>query len=351
MQKVKAIIHIKSIADNAAQFRSPTRKLCAVVKANAYGHGAEEIVCALQGIVDCFAVALVEEGIAIKTAACGKDILVFTPPCSYDEAATLIQNNFLVTVSDLRSARLVAATAKETGRIARVHIKVNTGMNRYGVLPTWVGRICACLRESRNVAVEGIYSHLYTTNPATSEKQRQAFCEALRICRRYYPTAIAHLGGTYAALLDERFAFDMVRVGIGLYGYLPNVEKETVNVLPVLKKGMTVYAPCTATRRYRRGGCGYGENTVLREKDTFLTVIRAGYADGFLRKRDNGMDGAEKNVNALCMDACIRIERSEIGRWTVVLSDAEETAKATGTISYEVLCAATRRAECIYTYD
>lgn len=351
MQKVKAVIHIKSILDNATQFCSPTRKLCAVVKANAYGHGAEEIVGALQSVVDCFAVALIEEGIAIRTAACGKDILIFTPPLTEEDALVMIENDFLITISDLHSAKSVATAARKSGRIARVHIKVNTGMNRYGVLPIWTGRICAYLQERQNVAVTGIYSHLYTTDRTVSEKQRDAFCRAVEMCRNYYPRAIAHLGGTYAALLDERFAFDMVRVGIGLYGYLPYIKEENRAFVPVLRKGMTVYAPCATTRRYVRGGCGYGECFLERQEEAALTVLRVGYADGFLRSRGNGTDGAEKNVNALCMDACIRCGRGEIGRWTAVMSDADKTAKATGTISYEVLCAATRRAECIYVYD
>ena len=94
MQKIKAEIHLRSIYENATFFVRPPRKLCAVVKANAYGHGAEEVVNALQGVADCFAVALIEEALAIQTAACGKDILIFTPPLTGEEVVTIAKNGW-----------------------------------------------------------------------------------------------------------------------------------------------------------------------------------------------------------------------------------------------------------------
>lgn len=349
MQKMKAVIHLKSICDNAKQFRSKARRLCAVVKANAYGHGAEEVTYALQGIVDCFAVALIEEAIAIRAAACGKGILVFTPPLTEEDAEAIIKNGFIGTISDLRSARLLMETAARLGKSVKAHIKVNTGMNRYGIMPIWVGRICAYLQEQQHVLITGIYSHLYTTDREIANVQRKRFCRAIRICKTYYPDVIAHLGGTYAAMLGEKFCFDMVRVGIGLYGYLPT-ENAGNDSLFDLKKGMTVYAVTTAQRKYHYGGCGYG---IVGDcpQGVSLSVDRFGYADGFLRRKENGVIGAETHANNLCMDACIRRANNKVGQWRMILSDADCIARQTGTISYEVLCAATRRAELIYEYD
>ena len=86
MQKVKAKIYLGNVRRNAVKFRALTgKKLCAVVKANAYGHGAVEIVNALENTADCFAVALIEEGLEIRMATCGKDVLVFTPPMTEEE--------------------------------------------------------------------------------------------------------------------------------------------------------------------------------------------------------------------------------------------------------------------------
>ena len=105
MQKVKAKIHLNNIRSNAIYFSALTKKpLCAVVKANAYGHGAEEVVAALCGVADCFAVVLIEEGLAIRTAACGKDILVFTPPTDEEECYQIAVNGFIASIPDLFTA-------------------------------------------------------------------------------------------------------------------------------------------------------------------------------------------------------------------------------------------------------
>jgi alanine racemase len=145
----------------------------------------------------------------------------------------------------------------------------------------------------------------------------------------------------------------MVRVGLGLYGYLPcganaetGISTEVENGLR-LKKGMDVFAKVVAKRKYVFGGVGYGPE--YNGKDIgILSVCRVGYADGFLRDRENGINGYKDNANHLCMDACIRFGNLDRGAWLPILTDAKQTAEKTGTIVYEVLCAATRRAELIY---
>ena len=163
------------------------------------------------------------------------------------------------------------------------------------------------------------------------------------ICKRYFPAVCSHISATFGATLGQEFAFDMVRVGLGLYGYTPT-EKD----LP-LQKGMSVKGQILSTRKVSYGGVGYGE--VLAKKGDRISLVRGGYADGFLRKKDNGAFGYENNLNNLCMDVCLRKGRKRRGMWIPLLVDAEVTAQATGTIPYEVLCAATRRAEIVYDYD
>ncbi len=311
-----------------------------MVKANAYGHGAEEVVCALSGIADCFAVALIEEGLALRVAACGKDILVFTPPTDLEEAYALLVGGLVASIPDLPTAKLFASACQRFGIVGRAHLKVNTGMNRYGMRGEELQRACALLKASPLVRVEGIYSHLYTCESQIAEAQRVLFLREKKIAKGYFPSLRAHLSATYGALLGEEFSLDMVRVGLGLYGYTP---------LPCdlpLKKAMSTWAKVTSTGRYEFGGVGYGEKGA--EKGAPLTLLRVGYADGLLRQKDNGAEGFLQNVNNLCMDGCIRICKGERGNLEPVLLDADKTAKAVGTISYEVLCAATRRAEFIY---
>ena len=342
-----AYINLKTLQDNALAFRNATgAKLYAVVKADAYGHGAEECVCALSGVADAFVVAIPDEAMAIRTAVCGKDILVLAPPLREEEILLGAKNGWILTISRLGTARRVLAVAKRYGVSVRVHLKVNTGMNRYGADNPSLGKICKALLGS-TVRVEGVYSHLYDCNRDTAEAQRRAFIRAVCVCKNYYPNIRAHLSATYGATLGRAFAFDAVRVGLGLYGYLPNgAEKGAVKVQPVMK----VYAEVAETRKYRGGGVGYGAKPVL-EKGTDLSVYRFGYADGFLWKKENGTLGAEKGVNALCMDACIRKEKRRSGEWVCVMDNAETIANAVDTIPYEVLCAATRRAERAYGYE
>lgn len=348
MQKIKANIHLRNIRRNAELFSALTKKkLCAVVKANAYGHGAEEVVNALEGIADCFAVALLPEAMSIRLAACGKDVLVFTPPRTDEEAIAFLDNDFVATIGDLASAELLANVCAKRRKAARVHLKIHTGMNRYGLRTEDVAKVCTLL-ISAGVRVEGIYTHLYTFEWDVAYRQKAIFDEAIVTARAYFPTLTVHFGGTYAALLGEEFLYDMTRVGIGLYGYLPDGARNMRNV-PSLRKGMTVFAQVVETRAYEFGGAGYGTPLPLESGDA-LSVCRYGYADGFLRSRENGVVGAEEQLNCLCMDVCIRKGARETGAWIPVLTDAADTAQKTGTISYEVLCAATRRAEFVYDW-
>ncbi len=341
MQKVIAKINVNAIRKNAILWKERANaKLCAVVKANAYGHGAEEVACALSGVADCFAVALIEEGIALRAAACGADILVLTPPTDEEERYALAAGGFLATVPDIDVAKSFLAVCRRRRVVGRVHLKVNTGMNRYGMDERSLRAVCALFRDEPFIKVEGIYSHLYATNREISERQRRRFIGFLEIASGYFSNLIAHLSATYGCLLGEEFSFDMVRVGLGLYGYSP------VPTDLALERAMSVWAKTVAARTYEFGGAGYGE--VALQKGTPLTLLRVGYADGFLRQRENGVWGAENNANSLCMDGCIRVGEGKVGEWSPVLLDAEKTARAANTIPYEVLCAATRRATFIY---
>lgn len=355
MRKTIAKIDLKNIRENAKAFALLTsKKICAVVKANAYGHGAEEVVCALSGVADCFAVSLYSEALTIKTAACGKDILILTPPLTKEETYLSARNGFLLTVPDLWTARLVVRVATEYKIPVRVHLKANTGMNRYGMNVSILGKVCKLFKSCPLVRVEGLFSHLYTGTKQGAETQRALFIQMQTVCKRYFPNVLCHLSATYGALLGKDYVFDMTRIGIGLYGYLPDgardLDERTVFALH-LKKGMRVYAYAQNCRNYRFGGAGYGSLQKPLGLGEKCSVIRFGYADGFLRRKDNGVSDFENNVNNLCMDACLRKGRITRGKLVPVMTDALETARQTGTISYEVLCAATRRAEMIYEYE
>ncbi len=325
-----------------------------MVKANAYGHGAVEVVNALSGVADCFAVALVDEGIEIRQAACGKEILVFTPPATEEETAAIAENGFIATVGDLRTASLVKRVAKRLKKQIKVHLKMNTGMNRYGANCSLLGKLCKLFQGEACAQVTGVYSHLYG-DETVARKQRELFLKGEKIVKGYFPDVVAHLSATHGSLLGGEFFFDMTRVGIGLYGYFPDGLSERARLVAdglQTEKAMKVYARIALTRKYSFGGLGYGkEADFTKDEGVCLRLLRVGYADGFLRKKENGTNGERENANALCMDACLRFGKKQRGRYELIMENADETAKRTGTISYEVLCAATRRAQFVYLYE
>jgi alanine racemase len=352
MQKVRAIIHLNAIQSNALSFKELTNtRLYAVVKANAYGHGAEEVTACLSSVADGFAVALIDEALAIRTAACGKDILVFTPPINEEEVYALAVNGFMATIPDLWTAKLALSVCQKYGLRLTAHLKVNTGMNRYGMNLSMLGKVCKLLKNQAFVQVEGVYSHLYDSARATAETQLELFLRAERIVKKNYPNATAHLSATYGSLLGKEFAFDGVRIGLGLYGYFPtdisDTERQVAEGLH-LQKAMSVQATVTAARKASYGGAGYGV-PCINSKQNF-EVLRFGYADGFLRDK-RGVFPAEDKSQTLCMDVCITNGKRRRGREVTILSNAELQAQAANTISYEVLCAATKRAEFVYEYE
>ncbi len=343
MQKIIAEINTEHLRYNAKLFKERSgARLCAVVKANAYGHGDEGTVAALSGVADCFAVALIEEALTVKTAAAGKEIWVLTPPTDKETVLIAATNGFVLCIADFPSAKLAVSVCDRYGVTLKVHLKVNTGMNRYGLGLSSFGKVCRYLSKKPCVQVEGVYSHLYAHTKVGAQAQKQLFDRFRGVCLRYFPSAISHLSATYGAALGKEFAYDAVRIGLGLYGYLPEGEYEEA---PKLQKVMKVFAKSVTTRKYGFGGVGYGEATEQLKR---LSVVRIGYADGCGHERTDGYDGLKGLASDFCMDACVLKKRIRSGKRVLVFDDAERVAKERGTISYEVLCLAGMRAEWDY---
>ena len=338
MQPCRAVIRLDAIRGNAALLRAKAAgaKLCAVVKADAYGHGGAMVCQALAGVADCFAVALVEEGVRLRLAGVSADILVLVPPLSEEEAMRGICCGLIFSVGDAADAALLSRAAQKLGQTARCHLKVNTGMNRFGFDLSDFSAFCRSAKPKR-LRIEGIYSHFYKPHGAAETQAQfrkfQVFCH---LAESEFGALTKHIAATGGILASCEYALDMVRPGIGLYGYLPEGFR---GALP-LKKAMRVYANAVCCRRYAGGGAGYG--AYAGGRGDWLSAVRCGYADGFFRS------GGEGVVNSLCMDACLYAEKLEKYGEVCVLSDADEYAGKHGTISYEVLAGAGRRAVRIY---
>lgn len=322
MQKTLSFVNLRAIRHNAIKVRSMLgdKFFYAVVKADAYGHGAEETARYIEDIVDGFCVAIIEEGIALRVAGIVKPVLVFSPPLDESDVARAEFYSLTLTVNCLQTARLIGN--------AKCHIKVNTGMNRVGVCLSDLPEVLNALNAEQ---IEGVYSHMYAPHDGVaSARQLKVFERAEELVRTKQKDICAHFASSGGLLRGGKYLKYGVRCGILLYGYAPQGFKKRG-----FEPALSVYARRIQTTRFIGGGVGYN----LADKNyKTLTTFRLGYADGFFRAVPLG----EKN---LCMDAFIREDGGEL---ICVMKDADEYARRCGTISYEVLTKITRRSERVY---
>ena len=316
MQQVMAKISLGRIRKNARLLRARAGvPLLAVVKDDAYGHGAAAVAHALHGIAAGFCVATVREGASLRIAGIREDILVLAPPLDKEDALRLRAYELTGTVSSPRSLRLAA----EAGFLC--HLAVNTGMNRYGVPPAQAGRQ-ARRAKSLGVSLTGVYSHLWA--PAEEAVRRQQFVlfrRAAEEVRAVFPCALCHLAATGGILAGREYCLDAVRPGIGLYGYLPAGFEGALPVQPAARIYASVSHACARVGE----GAGYQR----AEKGSRFYTLRLGYGDGFFRADGRG--------GVLCMDARVCAGDARIGERRLVLNDFTRYAREHGTTEYEVL--------------
>ncbi|MBE7088332.1 MAG: alanine racemase [Clostridiales bacterium] len=322
MQKTISVVNLTAIRRNAQKIKSTVgrAKVFAVVKANAYGHGAEQVALCLQNEVYGFCVAIVEEGVKLRICGVQNTILVLCPPlCKYDCARAKFYN-LTVTVNSVATAKLINGLP--------CHLKINTGMNRIGCNLSELEKILSVLNKNQ---IKGVYSHLYCAEDENAcNEQLKIFNEAEKAVKFINKNALAHIAASGGILRGEKFFKDCVRCGILLYGYPPNGFK-IKGFTPALK----VFARRVQATNFIGSGVGYAK---ANKNYTMLSTYRLGYADGFFRTVPLG-------ENNLCMDAFISQTNKSL---LPVLNDAEKYATTANTISYEILCKATQRSEIIY---
>lgn len=324
MQKPLAVISLRNIRSNArALARAARRPLIAVVKDDAYGHGAERVALEIADMVCMFAVATVDEGARLKSAGVGRDVLVLTPLTRDTDALRAGHYGLIVTAASFPSLAFCTGL--------RTHIAVNTGMNRYGFSPREVGEAVRLAGE-RGVRVEGVFSHLYEpSDRAARSAQEHAFACCAQTVQGVFPDAMRHLCAT-GGILAGGARCDAVRPGLGLYGYAPPPFANTLGLRPAMR----VYAFVTQNTQPFGAGAGYAA-----APKTFgaLHTLCAGYGHGFFRAGGLGA------VGKLCMDACVREGRLPFGTRVCILEDAAAYAAQHAATAYEVLVAAGRGAE------
>lgn len=313
MQDPTAVIFLPALLHNCRTLSSLAGvPLIAVVKDDGYGHGAEHVAHALEREVSMFAVATADEGARLRVAGVLRDILVLTPPSCPEDALRAEAYGLVEAAGSFRTLGLCRG---------RVHLAVNTGMNRYGFHPRELRAACR-LAQRRKLSVEGVFSHLYdAADIGVRTAQIATFSACAEEVRRFFPEAIRHLSATGGILAGDA-PFDAVRPGIGLYGYAP--AGFSCPLTPVMK----VYADVLSSGAPFGGGAGYAHAPA--GSGAFHT-LGVGYGDGFFRKRGLG------SVGALCMDACVRQGAAKVGARVCVMEDAAAYAAQYDTTAYEVL--------------
>jgi alanine racemase len=374
---VWAEIDLKAIAQNVRELRRITNldsRLMAVVKANGYGHGAVEVArTSLDSGADALGVARIDEGIELRKAGFGVPILLFgyTPPVL---AFQLVEFDLTQTVYSLETAEALSRMAVSTGKKIKVHLKMDTGMGRLGVVLGRSRRITSGrnsgnspIREVEAIVrlsgleVEGIYTHFATADSSDKSYAKHQlelfveFIERLRVAGLEFSEKHA---ANSAALIDmPESHFDMVRPGISIYGLYPSEEVNKARVR--LKPAMALKAKVIHLKDVPAGfKVSYGR-TYETEKPTTIATVPIGYADGLNRllssKGHMLVNGLKAPIlGRVCMDLTmldvghipgVTLEDEVVifGRQKDATISVDETASNLNTINYEIVSTLTER--------
>lgn len=359
----RAVIDPAAITHNTAQVRSllsPHTALMAVVKADGYGHGMLEAArAALAGGATWLGAAHPASGLALARAGLDVPILtwLYEPETGSGILPHLVSAEVDVAVSSLAQLALVESAAREVGRLARIHVKLDTGMGRGGVLEADVARLGAGARASAHVRLVGAMSHFHSADALgspTIDAQAERFAHMSALLESEAgPVPIKHLANSAATLTRPEFHFDLVRPGIALYGHAP------VPTSLDLRPAMTLTSRLALVKEVGAGQVvGYGA-THTCEEPTTLGLVPLGYADGLHRAASNRghvlvttAAGALRapQVGTISMDQIVVDlgpgSAARPGDEVVIFGDpatrpgaprAEEWAEAAGMITYEVL--------------
>ncbi|MCX7938573.1 MAG: alanine racemase, partial [Thermoflexales bacterium] len=261
-------------------------QVMAVVKANAYGHGAVSVArAALEAGATWLGVASVGEGIALRDVGIRAPILVlgYTPPTL---AAEALRHDLTLTVYDLSVVREIGRLARALDRLARVHVKLDTGMHRLGFLPHEAKHAIAEIRNTPGVHLEGVFTHLSSadSDPEYTQWQLQRFREAINGAN----IALRHVCNSAGTLGYPQAHYDLVRVGIAIYGLSPYAPLPPASPLVAQLRPALTLKTVIASVKWLPDGARVGYGGRYRCKGACrIAVIPIGYGDGFRRAPQN----------------------------------------------------------------
>ena len=333
----------------------------AVVKANAYGHGAVGIAqAALEAGAERLAVICVDEGEQLRRAGIRAPILVMGhSPVS--DARRIVELELTPTVNSLEMARALAREAEAAGVRQPLHLKVDSGLNRYGLTPAEIVPLAESLRQIPALDVEGIFTHFASADEGDKRFTLEQYTIFRTVVEKLPWIRMRHVSNT-ATLLDRpEMSLDLVRPGVGMYGLYPSqYVSRSLNLRPVLSlkshvARLTSIAPGDSV--------SYGR-TWRANRPSVIALVMCGYGDGLprvLSNRGSVLVAGRRvpMVGRVCMDMCMAdvtdvpdvAEGDEvviIGRQGEAEIAAQEIGDLCGTISYEILCGITARVPRLY---
>lgn len=358
-------INIDSLAHNVKEFRKnidKDKKLLGIVKADAYGHGCVMLApTMLASGVDMLGVASIDEGLDLRNENINCEILVVgaVPVWSFDVAA---KNNISVSIFTQEHIEACKKVYERFGIKTKVHVKLDTGMNRIGLQPQNAVEFIKQVQNSDFLEFVGIFTHL--ANAEIKEKTEEQFKRWNSVVSKIdTKNLILHVLNTAGTMIyDTPFHTDMVRVGISLYGLYPDLP-ENLKFYPNLKPVMSLKGRITNIHEMQAGdGVSYG-HTFTANKNIKVATVPIGYADGLPRALSNKIYGKIngtkiKQIGNITMDQImfdITDVNAELGDVITLLDETDKDmtldnwAKIINTINYELPCRLKVRLPRVYT--
>ncbi len=358
LRSTVAEVRRSALLHNLSEIRrtAPTAQVMAMVKANAYGHGMIEVAHVIEPAVDFFGVAVMSEGVALRSYGITKPIVVMMPPDIYD-AQHFCERDLQLVACSMDILRDFDAEARRFNKVMKAHLYIDTGMRRDGIEPRDAVEFMKECSTLKNVSVIGVCTHFASsddTDTTFTEKQLEVFNSTLaELAHAGFSFSYVHAGNSGALFRHPRAHFNLIRVGLSLYGIAPASVKESL-----LQPALTLKTRVNALRRISAGeSVSYGRKFVT-DRATTIATIPIGYGDGYSRmltgKAECLLHGKRfPIVGAICMDECMidaGEEEVKLGDEVVLIGNqasqnisAREIADKLHTIPYEVTSMITSR--------
>lgn len=372
VESVWAEISLDNIAHNTREAKRLVKSgtiIMGILKADGYGHGAVHVGnTVLDNGADRFGVATLAEAIELRNAGYSVPILIlsYTPPDRFDD---IVRYDLTQTVYRYEQALLLSIAAKRREKIAKIHIKIDTGMNRLGFIPCEDSIVSIDkIQELSNVAIEGAYTHFakaYEVNKAYTYAQMEKFNWMMgELEKRGIVIPIKHVSNSAAVTDLPEYNLDMVRIGSILYGlpHRPNLGEDIIDLRPA----MTVKSRISNLKMLPQGvGISYG-HTYITSSERRIATLPMGYVDGITRIGSNKIQalvGGCKvpQVGTICMDQCMldvtSVASVDYDDEVILLGSdganeitADDKANILGTGNCEIVCAVGRRVPRLYIF-